>query len=99
MCVLLQTTLDDLRMEDEFPPLPIARPDLQRLVEMFPSVERSVIELVIEGVEGRLEEAMELLLSMSGSPAKQHVDAVPREPSSSSLKAVATILGELQRHL
>ena len=50
---LFQTlcAVDDFRMEGDFPPLPAHRTELARLAEMFPGVEKAVVELVLEGVQ------------------------------------------------
>ena len=50
---LFQTlcVVDDSRMEGHFPPLPVHRTELAQLAEMFPGVEKAVVELVLEGVQ------------------------------------------------
>ena len=53
-------------MDRDFPPLPLAQSDLAKLTEMFPSVERPVVQMVLEGAEGGFEGAMEVLLGMVG---------------------------------
>ena len=85
-------------MDCDFPPLPLAQSDLAKLTEMFPSVERPVVQMVLEGAEGGFEGAMEVLLGMvgpnnesSGLSASQSTSA-PLE-SSSFAKAASTILG------
>jgi hypothetical protein len=52
-------------MDSEFPPLPSPVSDVARLADMFPSVERAVVEMVLEGVQGELAAATDLLLGMA----------------------------------
>ena len=85
-------------MDCDFPPLPLARSDLAKLTEMFPSVERQVVEMVLEGAEGGFDGAMEVLLGMVGptcenSDSKQSTAAALLETSSFA-KAASTILGD-----
>ena len=66
--LLFQTlcAVDDFRMEGDFPPLPAHRTELARLAEMFPGVEKAVVELVLEGVQVWI-----LLLYMLHKPCRQ----------------------------
>ena len=76
--------------EAAFPPLPSSQADLARLVEMFPSVDKAVVEMVLEGVRGEVEEAMELLLGMAPAPAP-----APEVEEVVSLAKAASIIGQL----
>ena len=87
-------------MDCDFPPLPLAQSDLAKLTEMFPTVERQVVQMVLEGSEGGFEGAMEVLLGMAGpnnescgsiSQSRQSTPAALE--SSSFAKAASTILG------
>ena len=85
-------------MDCDFPPLPLAQSDLAKLTEMFPSVERPVVQMVLEGAEGGFDGAMEVLLGMVGpnnesSQSTQSTAAAALE-SSSFAKAASTILGD-----
>ena len=84
-------------MDCDFPPLPLAQSDLAKLTDMFPSVERPVVQMVLEGAEGGFDGAMEVLLGMVGpniesSQSMQSTTAALE--SSSFAKAASTILGE-----
>ena len=85
-------------MDCDFPPLPLAQSDLAKLTEMFPSVERPVVQMVLEGAEGGFEGAMEVLLGMAGpnneSSGLSTSKSTPAPLESSSFaKAASTILG------
>merc|ERR1719295_1995765 len=71
---------------------------------MFPTVERQVVQMVLEGSEGGFEGAMEVLLGMAGpnnescgsiSQSRQSTPAALE--SSSFAKAASTILDSPQR--
>ena len=81
-------------MDCDFPPLPLAQSDLAKLTEMFPSIERPVVQMVLEGAEGGFEGAMEVLLGMVG-PNIETSGCTPAASleSSSFAKAASTILG------
>ena len=83
-------------MDRDFPPLPLAQSDLAKLTEMFPSVERPVVQMVLEGAEGGFEGAMEVLLGMVGPNLEnsgQEMQPAVTE-SSSFARAASTILGK-----
>ena len=83
-------------MDRDFPPLPLAQSDLAKLTEMFPSVERPVVQMVLEGAEGGFEGAMEVLLGMVGPNLEnsgQEMQPAATE-SSSFARAASTILGK-----
>ena len=83
-------------MDRDFPPLPLAQSDLAKLTEMFPSVERPVVQMVLEGAEGGFEGAMEVLLGMVGPNLEnsgQEIQPAATE-SSSFARAASTILGK-----
>ena len=84
-------------MDCDFPPLPLAQSDLAKLTEMFPSVERPVVQMVLEGAEGGFEGAMEVLLGMAGPHNESNGSTSQSTPapleSSSFAKAASTILG------
>ena len=85
-------------MDRDFPPLPLAQSDLAKLTEMFPSVERPVVQMVLEGAEGGFEGAMEVLLGMVGpnlEDSGQEMQPAVTE-SSSFARAASTILGKGQ---
>ena len=87
-------------MDCDFPPLPLAQSDLAKLTEMFPTVERQVVQMVLEGSEGGFEGAMEVLLGMAG-PNNESCDSISQSrqstpaalESSCFAKAASTILG------
>jgi len=77
----------------DFPPLPTT--SLATLCEMFPTMQKSVVGMVLEDVQGDGEKAIELLLTMS-EPV-QTVEPVPvpplePEPSKVSLSQVSASL-------
>ena len=81
-------------MDCDFPPLPLAQSDLAKLTEMFPSVERPVVEMVLEGSEGGFDGAMEVLLGMVGPNIESSRSANQSTLESSSFaKAASSILG------
>ena len=87
-------------MDYDFPPLPLAQSDLAKLTEMFPTVERQVVQMVLEGTEGGFEGAMEVLLGMAGpnyessGSTSQSKQSTPASLEGSSFaKAASTILG------
>ena len=85
-------------MDCDFPPLPLAQSDLAKLTEMFPSVERPVVEMVLEGAEGGFDGAMEVLLGMVGpsnESSRSTQSTAAALESSSFAKAASTILGIL----
>ena len=81
-------------MDCDFPPLPLAQSDLAKLTDMFPSVERPVVQMVLEGAEGGFDGAMEVLLDMVGPNTESSQSTTAALESSSFAKAASTILGE-----
>jgi len=79
--------------EAAFPPLPSSQANLARLVEMFPSVDKAVVDMVLEGVRGEVEEAMELLLGMAPASA-----SIPEVEEVVSLAKAASIIGQFHHH-
>lgn len=78
--------------EAAFPPLPSSQANLARLVEMFPSVDKAVVDMVLEGVRGEVEEAMELLLGMAPASA-----SIPEVEEVVSLAKAASIIESPRR--
>jgi len=73
----------------DFPPLPTT--NLSTLCEMFPSMQRSVVEMILEDVQGDGEKAIELLLTMSEPPHSDTIKVDP-EPAKPSLSQVSATL-------
>jgi len=77
----------------DFPPLPTT--SLATLCDMFPTMQKSVVEMVLENAQGNGEKAIELLLTMS-EPV-QTIGPVPvpplePEPCKASLSQVSATL-------
>lgn len=75
----------------DFPPLPTT--NLATLCEMFPTVQRGVVEMIFEDTQGDGEKAIELLLTMSEpEPISIAAPVVEPEPCKASLSQVSATL-------